>query len=184
MPRSNRNRQSGIDFTLDRERFQKFRELRNEAQLYAAQLMVLDPAEHQKALFATALAALAVYGQDSQAPATSWSLVQPLPDALDPKEKDEVKGGCHDLLLILSEAMDPAEGLKVLDRAARLVPEPTVGDHLLRAALLARTNDAAGQAREEQLAAKLKPSHGVRSLAHRPRAVGATARTARRSARP
>jgi eukaryotic-like serine/threonine-protein kinase len=143
---------------LDRERFQKFRELRNEAQLYAAKLMVLDPAEHQKALFVTALAALAVYGQDPQAPATQWSLVQPLPDALDAKEKDEVKGGCHDLLLSLSEAMDPAEGLKVMDRAARLVPEPTVGYHLLRAALLVRTNDAAGQAREQQLAANLKPS--------------------------
>jgi len=145
-------------FNLDRERFQKFRELRNEAQLYAAQLMVLDPAEHQKALLTTALAALAVYGQDPQAPATQWSLVHPLPDALDQKEKDEVKGGCHDLLLSLSEAMDPAEGLKVLDRAARLVSEPTVGDHLLRAALLARTKDVAGQAQEEPRAAKLKPS--------------------------
>ncbi|HKI19519.1 MAG TPA: serine/threonine-protein kinase, partial [Isosphaeraceae bacterium] len=143
---------------LDREQFQKFRELRNEAQLYAARLMVLDPAEHQKALFATALAALAVYGQDPQAPATAWSLVQPLPDALDPKEKDSVKGDCHDLLLSLSEAMDPAEGLKVLARAAWLVSEPTVSDHLLRAALLARTNDVAGQTQEARLAAKLKPS--------------------------
>ena len=88
----------------------------------------------------------------------AWSLVQPLPDALDPNEKDEVKGDCLDLLLILSEAMDPAEGLKILDRAARLVPEPTVGDHLLRAAFLAQTGDVAGRVREEQLAAKLTPS--------------------------
>jgi len=141
----------------DRERFQKFRALWNEAQLYAAKLMVLDPAEHQKALVATALAALAVYGQNPGAPATQWSLVEPLPDTLDANEKDEVRARCHDLLLSLSEAMDPAEGLKVLDRAARLVPEPTIGDHLLRAALLGRTNDAAGKTRKEQLAAELKP---------------------------
>ena len=142
----------------DRQRFQKFRALWNEAQLYAAHLMVLDPAEHQKALLKTALAALAVYGQDPQASPTKWSLVQPLPEALDLKEKNSVKADCHDLRLMVSEAMDPAEGLKVLDRAALLVPNPTVGDHLLRAALFARTHDVAGQTQEEQVASKLKPS--------------------------
>jgi len=44
----------------DREQFQKFHELRNEAQLYAANLTGLDAAEHQKALRTKALAALAV----------------------------------------------------------------------------------------------------------------------------
>ena len=130
-------------FNLDREQLRKFRALRNQAQLYAAKLMVLDPAEHQKALLTTALAALSVYGQEPRAPATAWSLVQPLPEALDLKEKDSVKAGSHDLLLMLSEAMDPVEGLKVLDRAALLLPRPSVGDHLLRAALFARSHDVA-----------------------------------------
>jgi eukaryotic-like serine/threonine-protein kinase len=141
----------------ERDRLQKFRALRNEAQLYAARLMVVDPAEHQKILRSTVRAALAIYGQDSTAAATAWSLAQPLPDALNQTDRDEVRNGCCDLLLILSEAEDPTEGLKILDRAARLRREPTVGYHLLRAACLARTNDSAGQAREEQLAHNLKP---------------------------
>ena len=126
-------------------------------------LRVIDPAEHQKSLRATALAALAVYAQDPHAPATAWSLVRPLPDALNQTEKDEVKGGCFDLLLILSEAVDPAEGLKILDRAARLRPEPTVAYHLLRAASCSRPATRAGRAREEQLAAQ-PPAHHRRSI--------------------
>ena len=50
------------------------RKLRTEAQLYAARVMVLDPAEHVKALRAATMAALAVYAHDPQATATTWTL--------------------------------------------------------------------------------------------------------------
>jgi eukaryotic-like serine/threonine-protein kinase len=141
----------------ERARFQKFRASRNEAQLYAAHLMVLAPAEHKKTLRATALAGLAVYGQRPQASTTAWSLVQPIAAGLEPAEVAEVKEGCYDLLLILSEAADPADGLAILDRAARLRPEPTTAYHLLRAFCLARVNDESGKAREDQLARDKKP---------------------------
>jgi serine/threonine protein kinase/Tfp pilus assembly protein PilF len=141
-----------------RDDYDKFRMLRNEAQLYAARLMVLDPAEHQKALRGKVLAAVSIYGQNALAAASAWSLVQPLPDALDLAERSEVKAGCHDLLLILAEAEGKAEGLKILDRAAGLSGgKLTKGYHLLRAACLATISDVAGQAREEELAAKVEP---------------------------
>ena len=142
----------------DRDLFQKFRTLRKQAQLYAVRLGVIEPADYQKSLRDTALAALAIYGQDARAPAADWSLAQPLPAALELAEKDEVKGGCFDLLLILSEALAPAEGLKILDRAAVLRPEPTAAYHLRRAAILFQTGDDAGRAREEQLAKNLPPT--------------------------
>ncbi len=141
----------------NRERFTEFRTLSDQSQLYAAQLMVLDPDEHRKALRSTTLAALALYGRHTKSPPVEWSLIEPLPEGLDPAEINQVKTGCHDLLLNLAEALDPADGLKVIDRAARLVPEPTVGELLLRAALLGQTKDLTGQARELELAAKLKP---------------------------
>ncbi|MFI5459234.1 MAG: protein kinase [Isosphaerales bacterium] len=142
----------------ERERFQKFRDLRKHAQLYAVRLGVIEPADYQKSLRDSALAALAVYGQDARAPAAAWSPVRPIPEALNQGEKDEVTGGCFDLLLILSEAVGPAEGLKILDRAARLRPERTAAYHLRRAAILFQTGDRAGRVREEQLAAKLQPT--------------------------
>jgi len=149
----------------DRDLFQKFRALRRQAQLYAVRLGVIEPADYQKSLRDTALAALAVFAQDPGAPAGDWSLVRPLPEALDQAEQDEVKGGCFDLLLILSEALGPAEGLKVLDRAAALRPEPTPAHHLRRAAILFQTGDKAGRAREEQLANNLPPTTALDHLA-------------------
>ncbi len=53
--------------------------------------------------------------------------------------------------------MDPAVGLKVLDRAARLRPEPTAAYHLRRAECLGRLGDAAGREREERLAGRRPP---------------------------
>jgi len=148
----------------ERERFQKFRDLRKHAQLYAVRLGVSEPADYQKSLRDTALAALATYARDLHAPAAAWSPIRPLPEALNRGEKDEITGGCFDLLLILSDAVDPAEGLKILDRAARLRPEPTAAYHLRRAAILFQTGDKAGRAREEQLARNLQPTTALDHL--------------------
>ena len=71
-----------------------------------------------------------------------------------PASKTRIAAGCYDLLLLLSDAVEPATGLKILDRAARLRPEPTAAYHLRRAGCLARLGDAAGQQREQELASK------------------------------
>ena len=147
-----------------RVRFEKFCELRDATQVYAAHLTVLDAAEHKNALRATARAALAVFGQAPNGPATAWQLAEPAVGALDAKEATQVKEGCYDLLLILSEVEAPAQGLKLLDCAARLHPEPTTAYHELRAFCLGRTNDKAGQAREELLARSTKPTRAFDNL--------------------
>src|SRR5262249_16556002 len=125
---------------------------------------VIEPEDYQKSLADTALAGLAIYGQDTGAPAAAWNLVDPLPEALNQTEQDEVTGGCFDLLLILSEAVGPAEGLKILARAARLRKEPPAGYPLRRAAILVQTADNAGRGREEQLAKSLPPATALDHL--------------------
>jgi tetratricopeptide (TPR) repeat protein len=69
-------------------------------------------------------------------------------------EKAKIVEGCYDLLLILSQTADPAAGLKILDRAARLLPEPTAAYHLRRAECLARLGDVAGREDEEERAGR------------------------------
>lgn len=138
-------------------RLQKFRELRNAAQLYAWRFLFVDSSEQLQTVRATVLAALTLYGQKPEPDASAWSLAQPLEGALDAAERAEVRDGCHDLLLILAEAEDPAEGLKILDKAVRLTPAPTLGYHLLRATCCAATKDSAGAAHEQELARKLTP---------------------------
>ncbi len=162
----------------ERERLQKFRSLRNETQLYAAHLMVLDPAEHKKALRAKTSAALEVYGQADKAPATTWSLALPSSSALSAALVAEVKESCYDLLLILAEAEEPAEGLKILDRAVGLRPATTTAYHRARALCLGRMNDKSGQAREEQLARDTKPARAFDHLL-----IGASSSRLTRNAR-
>ena len=79
---------------------------------------------------------------------------QHFPEVLTVGDKTRVAAGSYDLLLLLSEAVEPASGLKILDRAARLRPQPTAAYHLRRAGCLARLGDVAGQQRERQLAGK------------------------------
>jgi eukaryotic-like serine/threonine-protein kinase len=142
----------------DRGRFQKFLDLRPEAQLYAAGLEVLDPADRLKKLRASAHAALAIFATDSLTAIESWTLADPLPTALSEVETTRVRDGCYDLLLILSQATDdPADGLRILDRAARLRRETTAAYHLRRADCLERAGDLAGRDRESRVASQIKP---------------------------
>jgi tetratricopeptide (TPR) repeat protein len=137
---------------LDRARFQTFLNLRNQAQLHASGIN-LDLSDRMANIRGSARKALAIYARDPKSPETAWSLVDTLPVALIKPEQTRVAESCYDLLLILSQAMqEPTEGLRVLDRAARLRPEPTAAYHLRRAECLARTRDLAGRDREEALA--------------------------------
>ena len=72
-------------------------------------------------------------------------------------EKTRVREGCYDLLLILSQEADPAEGLRLLDRAVRLRPETTAAYHLRRADCLGRAGDLAGRDREIRAAEQTGP---------------------------
>jgi eukaryotic-like serine/threonine-protein kinase len=139
------------------ERFQKFLELRQEAQLYAAGFGVLVATDRLEKLRASAHAALTIYAQDPQAPDEVWSLAKPLPAELSQTDKAKVADDCYDLLLIRSQAAEPAQGLQVLDRAVRLRPQPTAAYHRRRAECLERAGDLAGRDREIREASLIKP---------------------------
>ena len=143
---------------LERERFQKFLELRQEGQLYAAGFGVLDATDRLKKLRASAHTALSTYAQDPQASDEAWTLAQPLPAALTEPEKARVADDCYDLLLILSQAAAPAEGLRILDRAVRLRPQTTAAYHRRRADCLERAGDLVGRDRENREAGLIKPA--------------------------
>jgi tetratricopeptide (TPR) repeat protein/tRNA A-37 threonylcarbamoyl transferase component Bud32 len=142
----------------DRRRFQSFLELRDDAQLYAAVTGVLLSSDHLEKFRASAHQALAIYAQKPGAADDASGLVEPLPTALSAAEQRRVREGCYHLLLILSQAPDPAMGLRILDRAARLRPEPTAAYHLRRAECLERAGDLAGRDRETRAAQKRAPA--------------------------
>ena len=137
----------------DRRRFDDFGGLRTQAQLNAAEYL-LSPVEGKTRFRGLVHQALAVYARDPRAPDEDWMLTAELPAVLSDTEKATVVEGCYDLLLLLSQTVEPASGLRVLDRAARLRPEPTAAYHLRRAECLARLGDAAGRDREDELAGR------------------------------
>ena len=151
-------------FQADRDRLHSFRRLRRQAQLYGERMWVIEPAAHQQAIRSTAMAALAVFGREPTSSAQAWSLADPLPEALEQAEQDEVKAGCVDLLSMLSDAVEPAERLKVLDSTLRLRSAPTAAYHLRKAALLFQSGDKAGYTREEQIARALPPATALDHL--------------------
>jgi serine/threonine protein kinase/Tfp pilus assembly protein PilF/regulator of sirC expression with transglutaminase-like and TPR domain len=142
----------------DRDRFQEFLALHEEAQLYASGLGVLDSADRVQKLRSSAHDALRAYARDPRAPSTAWTLAEPLPAALSEAEKTRVRDGCYDVLLILSQAMDPAEGLRILERADRVRPAKTAAYHLRRADCLERAGDRAGRDRERRAAQQHEPA--------------------------
>jgi tetratricopeptide (TPR) repeat protein len=136
----------------DLARHQDFLRKRDQAFLHETRFTGLDLLSNQGETRRWAKAALAVFA--APGPGDSWTL-GPLPAILSPQEKDEVKEGCYELLLVLAEAVDePGQGLRFLDQAARLLPA-THAYHLRRAACLARRGDAAGAERERQRAERL-----------------------------
>ncbi len=137
----------------DRQHFQDFLAKQTEAQFHAAGFE-LDAADSRGRLRDAARAGLAIYASDPKGGDELWGLAPALPDVLAAGEQTRIAAGCYGLLLLLSDAVEPARGLKILDRAARLHPQPTAAYHLRRAGCLARLGDAAGQLREQELAGK------------------------------
>jgi tetratricopeptide (TPR) repeat protein len=82
-----------------------------------------------------------------------------LPESLSDKEKEDVRESCYELLLVLAAAVEqPADGLRLLDAAAHLLP-PTPAYHLGRALCYSRAGDAEAARRERQAAGRLEPSN-------------------------
>jgi len=139
-----------------RARFQRFRDLRSEAQLLATGFGVAGDDRVAK-LSASVRKALAIYARDPRLAETEWTLTDPPPPVLNKAEQIQVAEGCYDLLLFFSQLVEPAAGHRILDQAARLHPEPTAAFHLRRADCLVRAGDQAGRDREQEQARKYPP---------------------------
>ena len=88
----------------DRARFQKFHELRQQAQLFAAVTGDQLSTDRLEKLRATAHEALAIYAQDPGASVEAWTLADPLPTALKDDEKARLRRR------LLRPAPDPHAG--------------------------------------------------------------------------
>ncbi len=139
----------------EKQRFRTFVGLRTQAQLSAAELE-LGTGDRSTALN-SAHAGLAVYAKDPQAADERWEFATPLPEVLTDTEKRQVGDACYDLLLLLSRAVEPSHGLKILDRAAALRPGSTGALHVRRADCLARAGNIPGQQKELALARQSPP---------------------------
>jgi tetratricopeptide (TPR) repeat protein len=139
----------------DRDRYDQFCRYRDEAFFHDTQFTGLDLPGNQAAARRAARSALAVFATaDGDNPGT----LGPRPAALSAREREAVVEGCYELLLIEAEAAGGAEeALRVLDRAARVLPRPTRAFHLRRAAWLERAGDRKGADRERAEAERLVP---------------------------
>ncbi len=142
----------------DHDRLDKFRELWRDAVFHETYFTGLNVTDDRGALRRSTVAALQVYAQ--RGTDDSWTM-GPLPASSEPREQEEIKEGCFELLLTLAEAVDqPEKGLRLLDEAAKLRP-PTRVYHLRRADLLARRGDEPAATRARELAKDLPTSSAI-----------------------
>jgi tetratricopeptide (TPR) repeat protein len=136
----------------DQERLRTFREFRRDALLQETYFTGLDLSYDQETVRTSARAALAVFAASGAV--ESWEL-GPLPQSFSPRDHDEIKEGCFELLLILADTEgSPDLVLRLLDRAERLRPSSRAV-HLRRADRLARRGDAPGAESERKKAEAL-----------------------------
>jgi serine/threonine protein kinase/Tfp pilus assembly protein PilF len=134
--------------TRARDRMRTFLDRRREALYQDTHFIWLGRPYEPDKVRATARSALAVFaaqGQDE-----SWALGS-LPESLTTSEKDDVREGCYELLLILAGAEEPARGLPVLDATRELRP-PTRAYHLRRAECHAHGGEALAAEQERRAA--------------------------------
>ncbi len=139
----------------DRARYNDFDHKRKEASFQDTHVTGLDLPSDREATRRAARGALDVFG--TPGPVDSWQF-GPLPPTLTQTEQGDIKEGCYELLLVLADAVEqPAESLRILDRAV-LLRSPTQAYHLGRAACLNRANDRAGAERERLAAEAVAPA--------------------------
>ncbi len=133
----------------DRERQSEFRRTRQLAFTHDTGLTGPVLSSNREATRGAARAALDVFG--TRATPDSWVL-EALPASFSAEEKNEVREGCYELLLILAEAVDQrTESLRLLDAAGTLrLADKTY--HSRRASYLAKAGDAPGAEKEQSVA--------------------------------
>ena len=140
------------------ERLSTFRERRNEAMFHETHYTGLALPSDKEAVRRSARAALAVFARPGSE--NSWAM-GPLPETLQKREREEIKEGCYELLLILAGAVDaPDESLRLLDQAAEL-RAPTRFYHLRRADQLARRGEEAAAYAEREKASAFETSSAL-----------------------
>jgi serine/threonine protein kinase/tetratricopeptide (TPR) repeat protein len=148
-----------------RERYDEFLRRREDAFFQDAELTSLNPSDDLAAIRGSALAALRLY--DARAGGALGSSLAPLTD-LTAEERNDVRQGCYEMLMVLAEAVarpvpgesperQAREGLKILERAAELLKQPTHALHTRRAACLELAGDQKGAGRERAIAAGIPP---------------------------
>jgi eukaryotic-like serine/threonine-protein kinase len=133
----------------NRERLDDFFRSRQSAFTHDTEFTGLEPSSNREATRSAARAALDVFA--AGAPPDAWAL-ESLPASFSADEKDRVREGCYELLLILAEAVaEPAESLRLLAQAATLrAPDRTF--HFRRAAYLSKKGDVSGAEAERRAA--------------------------------
>jgi serine/threonine protein kinase/Tfp pilus assembly protein PilF len=145
------------DQARNRERnlYEEFLRQWDETLFLEAQFTGVDLPTSRKQTEQSARAALAAFGKE--APSETWAIGS-LPESLTSTEREVVRDGCYELLLVLAEAVDPpAEGLRLLEAAARGRPlSPAY--HLARADCLSRAGNTKAAEGELKAAVVLKPA--------------------------
>ena len=134
-----------------RELLRTFLDRRRDALFQESHFLWLGRPYEPEKVRARAHSALAVFaapGSDE-----SWALGL-LPESLTPAERDDVREGCYELLLVLAETEGPDRGLRVLDTAGKLRPASRAY-HMRRADCHARRGDASAAEQERRAAAAL-----------------------------
>ncbi len=148
------------------ERYREFFRRHQNAFLQDTELTAKNPADNLVAVRTSSLAALELYAAD-KSDGDQWALA-PLPGLSD-QERNDVVHGCYEMLIVLAEAEAhslPGESafrqarraIRILDRAAVLLPEPTHAIALRRAACLERCGDLEGAQRAKSTALQIQPS--------------------------
>jgi eukaryotic-like serine/threonine-protein kinase len=155
-----RSRRAALD------RYREFFRRHEEALFQDTELTSLNAADNRVAIRKSAMAALEIYGAPGR-DIEDWTISR-LEDLSEPERKEVVRG-CYEMLIVLAEAVAvplPGEAaerqarraIRILDRAAVLLPEPTHAIWMRRAACLERYSDLEGAKRAKSTAAGIQPS--------------------------
>jgi tetratricopeptide (TPR) repeat protein len=143
------------------DRYRDFVRLHDEARFHGTVFTGIDLPANLAATRRAARQALALFGVRTDS-TTGPVLAEPFTR----REREQIRAGCRELLLVLAEALarqsppQPAEALRTLDRAGALGVR-TRAFHLRRARYLRQLDDEAGAAREEERAAAVRPADAL-----------------------
>jgi eukaryotic-like serine/threonine-protein kinase len=148
-----------------RAQFRRFLDLRDEALFLDTTRFADGLGNSPEATCRAARDGLRVFGQSGTA--DEWAL-SPLPPALSSQERDDVRSGFYQLLLVLADAVSQSPGAKpaqraeeamrIVNRAEGLHSPATRAFHLRRADFLGMKGDREGEAQERNEAGRLAPA--------------------------